>query len=456
MPAVLVVDDTEGFAAIQHLLESRDFALLHAQGFANACRLCEEGSFDLALIDLDLGMRDGACTGIDLLRRVSPSPPFPMIFLGRSANATELRESIRVGAREYVFKPVTQGLLPMICSVLAETAAVQPLRGLVGSSLVMQRLRDQVRAVAIRDVRVLVVGPSGCGKELVARAIHDLSKRLGAPFIAINCAALPRDLAESELFGHERGAFTGATCRRRGAFELAHHGTLFLDEIEELAPEVQAKLLRVLEDARFRRVGGEEEVSVDVRIIAASNQNLADRVVAGRFREDLFHRINVVCLTVPALTARLGDLDDLAQHFLRTFGASRLRLSADAYARLRTHTWPGNVRELRNVIERALVFSSDREITGTDLGIPTAPNTLPPPEPSIRAALLHLKAAFQNSAREGNTPMGLFPTIERTLAECALSLARGNKTTAARLLHIDRKGLSRRLRRGVHLIADDV
>ncbi len=325
-------------------------------------------------------------------------------------------------------------------------AAPSPLQRLVGNSPVMQKLRARVESVGPRDVRVLIVGPSGSGKELVARAIHELSSRHAGPLVNVNCAALPRELVESELFGYERGAFTGATSRRRGFFELADGGTILLDEISELAPEAQAKLLRVLEDLRFRRVGGEEEVQVDVRVLAASNQDLAHRVACGRFREDLFHRLNVVTVEVPSLNDHPADLPDLVKHFLAHFGALETRFTAVAIDQLRRHPWPGNVRELRNTIQRTLAFAPGREITTVDL-TPSVNHEPATPPPNVAAAVAGLSTALASSIRSGHTPRGLLPAIERTLAETALTLAEGNKTVAARWLEWDRKALTRRLRR---------
>lgn len=321
------------------------------------------------------------------------------------------------------------------------------LQSLVGGSQVMQQLRAQIEMVALRDARVLIIGPTGSGKELVARAIHKLSRRHGAPFIGVNCAALPRELVESELFGYERGAFTGAATRRRGLLELANGGTIFLDEITELRLDAQAKLLRVLEDLRFRRVGGEEEVQVDVRVLAASNQDLGQRVRRGEFRDDLFHRLNVVTIRVPALNEHWADVPELAKHFLADLGAKDVRLSAAAMNQLRRHSWPGNVRELRNAIERALVFAAGREIPAIDLPINDHVGQHNDPPPSIAAAVAGLSAALTAAISSGHTPRGFLATIEQTLAETALALASGNKTVAARWLEWDRKALTRRLRR---------
>ena len=309
----------------------------------------------------------------------------------------------------------------------------------------MRHLRARVEAVAARDVRTLIVGPTGSGKDLVARTIHALSRRAQAPFVAMNCAALPHDLVESSLFGYERGAFTGAVNRHRGYFEQAHRGTIFLDEIAELAPQAQAKLLRVLDAPRFRRVGGEEEITADVRVLSASNQNLRQRIADGHFREDLFHRLNIVTVTVPALAERRPDIPELVAHFLRELGAEQLSFGPSAIEQLQSHSWPGNVRELRSVIERALVFAAGQQIDALDLaGVRN--DAVPPSVPSIATAISNLTAAFAAAVRDGSPLPNLRDAIERSLAETALQLAAGNKTAAANLLSMDRKALARRLR----------
>jgi two-component system response regulator HydG len=442
MSAVLVVDDAAGFASVQRVLQPAGFDLCHTRGLDRARALSDTGSFDLGLIDFRLGTSDERHTGLDLLRQISPQ--FPAIVLSDAAHANQACESVRLGARDYLLKPVTEErLLPVVHAMLAPPPPPHPLDQLVGSSPPMRTLREQIELVARRDARVLIVGPSGSGKELVARALHHLSRRRGAPFVPVNCAALPRDLVESELFGYERGAFTGAAARRRGLFELAHGGTILLDEIEELPPEAQAKLLRVLEDLRFRRVGGEEELDVDVRVVAATNQNLVARVTSGLFRDDLFHRLNVVTLTVPALAERLGDLPELVEHLLAQFGARGARLSRAVQCELRSHSWPGNVRELRNTIERALVFTLGSEITSLGLLPATTPHEA---DPTISTAIDGLRTAFAGAVRAGDSlPHHLVRTIEHALAHTALGVTGGNKSAAARCLDLDRKALERRL-----------
>ena len=320
-----------------------------------------------------------------------------------------------------------------------------PLRRLVGNSPAVRRLRARIVAVAARDVRTLIVGPTGTGKDLVAHAIHTLSSRARGPFVAVNCAAVPHELIESTLFGYDRGAFTGAVTGRRGVFELADGGTIFLDEIAELAPHAQAKLLRVLDAPTFRRVGGEAEITTDVRILAASNQNLRQRVVDGQLRADLFHRLDIVTVSVPSLAERREDIPDLVALFLRELSAEQVSFGPSAIAQLRSHAWPGNIRELRSVIERALVFAGTDPIDTLEVASLDDHSRSSEP-PSIATAIRALSAAFAAAVRNGTPVPNFRDAIEQSLAETAMQLAQGNKTAAAGLLSMDRKALARRLR----------
>ncbi len=289
----------------------------------------------------------------------------------------------------------------------------------------MQRVLEQVRKVAPTDATVLVLGESGTGKELVARAIHDASPRREKPFVSISCAAIPEGLLESELFGHEKGAFTGAIRRKLGRFELAHEGTLFLDEIGDVPPAIQVKLLRVLQERRFERVGGEETVDVDVRLVSATNRDLAAAVKAGRFREDLYYRLDVVPVVLPPLRERPGDVEELARHLVARIaprhGRPKRPFSPEALELLRRHRWPGNVRELENVVEQALVFAEGDTIRPEDLpeGIRRAP-----PAPALPVP------AGDRSLTE------ILEDLERQLILAAYEKAKGVKAETARLLGI--------------------
>jgi two-component system nitrogen regulation response regulator NtrX len=308
----------------------------------------------------------------------------------------------------------------------AELSAAGPL---VGSSNALRDLRTLITQIAPTDARVLITGESGTGKELVASALHAASSRAAGPFVRLNSAALPRDLVESELFGHERGAFTGALAARHGRFELAHGGTLFLDEISDLALEAQAKVLRVLESGQVERLGGERPYRVDVRIISATNRDLRSAIAAGAFREDLYYRLNVLRIHVPPLRDRREDIPELVGHFLARLrarhGLAAPRLQADALARMREHDWPGNVRELANLCERLAILHAGRDVGARDLD-----GLLGRPRAQGDAAL--------NERLNG---------FERQLIEDALHAVAGNVADAARRLRTDRANLYRRMRR---------
>ena len=309
---------------------------------------------------------------------------------------------------------------------------------IVGRSPALREALDQAALVAGQDTTVLLTGESGTGKELVARAIHYASRRAEAPFVAVNCAALPETLAESELFGHERGAFTGADRLKRGRFELAAGGTLFLDEVGDLTPSVQAKLLRVLQERQYERVGGTTSLRADVRLIAATNRDLGHRVEAGTFRDDLFYRLAVFGIHLPSLREREGDVLVLAEYFLRTLGERmgrrQSRLSEQARQLLLAHTWPGNIRELQNAIERALIAADGHVISAAHLGIGDAALTAgPPPRSSIAASPAPLTQPLAE--------------VEKQTVVAALTRAKGNKSDAAAALGLSRPAFYRRLRR---------
>jgi transcriptional regulator with GAF, ATPase, and Fis domain len=318
----------------------------------------------------------------------------------------------------------------IVDEVLAGRATLQP-QDVIGDSAPMRQLCDRIRKVAPSDCTVLIGGETGTGKEVVARAIHQNSPRARQPFVAVNCAALTESLLESELFGHERGAFTGAAAQKKGRFEIADRGTLFLDEVGELAPALQAKLLRALQLHEFERVGGTRTIKVDVRVLAATNQDLAAAVAAGRFRQDLWYRLNVVSVTVPPLRARRSDIPMLAAHFAAKYGRGRpIELSPEALDALDAYDWPGNVRELENAIERAVVLGASNRIGVEDL-----------PEAIVRAPQRAAVedgdgAAFHESVRD----------TKRRLILDAIDRSGGNYTAAARLLGLNPTYLHRLLR----------
>ena len=308
---------------------------------------------------------------------------------------------------------------------------------MVGASPALAMIAGQIGRVATTKATVLVRGESGSGKELVARAIHDSSDRRDAPFVCLNCAALTETLLESELFGHEKGAFTGATERKAGKFEAAHRGTLFLDEIGEMSPSIQAKFLRVLEGHPFERVGGSQRVQVDVRVVAATNRHLEEAVAAGDFRRDLYFRLKVVEIVVPPLRRRTEDIEPLARHFLARFAAEAGRpardFSEEALDALQSYHWPGNIRELRNCIERAVVLSTADVIDAHDL------------------SLSHLSSAGDTGRGSASRPAPFSPQtldeVERRHVMATLAAVGGNKTKAAAMLGIERSTLDRKLAR---------
>lgn len=311
------------------------------------------------------------------------------------------------------------------------------IRSILGESPATKELIQQLMIVAMSNATVLLIGETGTGKELAARALHYHSRRSDKPFVAINCAAIPVDLFESELFGHERGAFTGATTTVKGKFELAHQGTLFLDEISAMPLELQPKLLRVLEERKFHRVGGSADIHVDVRVIAASSKDLGKAVRAGEFREDLFHRLNVVPIVLPTLRERADDIPLLAQTFLEQFSNGGKKFSQDALELLSSVEWRGNIRELRNTVERLSIFLSGPTITSAQIrsfGI----GSEAPAGPKLRSA-------FQDLIRSNSVSDDLLEAVEKELIQTALREAQGNISQAARLLHVDRSALQRRV-----------
>ena len=442
---ILVVDDE---ANIRRML----VALLEAEGYETAEAASQTAA--LAALDraqpdavlLDLLMPPGA-DGLSTLGEIKKrAPDVPVVMMSGKASLADAVRATRLGAFQFLEKPLApEGVLASLGGALELGRAVRENRRLhdalghsdplVGVSPVMDELRALIARIGPTDARVLITGESGTGKELVAAAIHRSSTRAAKPFVSVNSAAIPRDLVESELFGHERGAFTGATDRRVGRFELADGGTLFLDEVGDLSAEAQAKLLRALESGEIERVGGEKPVRVNVRVLAATNKDLARAVADGRFREDLWFRLNVLPIHVPPLRDRPGDVVSLVRHFAArqrarlgrgvTFDAGALQLLA-AYA------WPGNVRELANVVERLAILSADGSV-----GAAAVARVLPGDALRPAAGNAGLDAPLNES----------LDRYERELIARALSSARGNVAEAARRLATDRANLYRRMRR---------
>jgi DNA-binding NtrC family response regulator len=399
---ILVVDD-EG--ARRELLEQElgdaGYRTLAASSGEQALALAAAQRPDLVLLDIVMGGIDGYET-CRRLKAGEATRAIPVIFLTALSESFEKVRGFGAGAVDYVTKPFdAEELLARVRTHLALRRDIErrrpgpagpPAEALVGSSAALAAVRSRIAQVAPTDATVLIQGETGTGKELAARAIHAASARRARALVSVNCAALPRELVESELFGHEKGAFTGAAQQRRGRFELADGGTLFLDEVGELPMEAQAKLLRVLQERAFERVGGTRALGVDVRVIAATNRDLQQRVAAGAFREDLFYRLHVFPIVLPALRERREDIPLLVEHLARK-AAARLGRDLEAVspaflARAAAHDWPGNVRELENVIERALIMSGGALLDGSDLFTPMTASARPVAAPDAPGATL--------------------------------------------------------------------
>ena len=439
---VLLVDDEPAvLAALEILLEDLYTVVTAASG-ETAWQILQDE--EIAVASVDLSLPD--LSGLDLLRRLGEKGlPTELIMVTGFGTIDSAVEAMRHGAYDYLTKPVEGARLKQVIAkaieknalTVSNRAMATQLRDLTsyedltGQSEAMREIYKLVEAVAKSDASTLITGESGTGKELVSRAIHQRSSRVKAPFIPVNCSALPADILENELFGHERGAFTGALNEKAGCFELADHGTLFLDEIGEMPYELQAKLLRALEEKKFRRLGGRKEIEVDVRVIAATNRDARRAVKEKTLREDLFYRLAVVEIELPPLRERIGDLVLLGQEFLQRYAAKSGKrihsFSREALETLSRHTWPGNVRELRNVIERAVLLCSGRQIVLADL-----PKYLFDREDS---AEIHI-------------PLGTsLDESERRIIQRTLAAQNNNKTRAAEVLGISLKTLHNKLSR---------
>jgi two-component system response regulator AtoC len=442
--AVLIAeDDPRARETLRALLEEEGYCAETAADGDDAWRRICSGAYDALLLDVRMPGRDG----ITILRELPPSPAAPAVLVMTAFGASAVAiEAMTLGAYDYLTKPLHfEELLIQLERAISSRRQARQLQAwradgesageavMVGSSAVMQQVYKLIGQVAPSDSTVLILGESGVGKELVARAIHAHSPRKEWPLVTVNCAAIPETLLESELFGYEKGAFTGATARRRGKFEAAAGGAIFLDEIGDLAPATQAKLLRVLQERTIERLGSEEAIRLDLRIIAATNSDLVRAVREGSFREDLYYRLNVVAITVPPLRERREDIEELARHFaLRFHRQQRLPFGGftdSALDALRRRDWPGNVRELEHAIERALVLSRGAPITAESFPLP-ADRTAGWPEAAPLDDGLH----------------ALVAQLERSLIARALIEARGNRTRAAEILKIHRRLLYDKLR----------
>lgn len=437
---ILIVDDEK---------QTRDF-MARALGMSYKVEVASDAEGAIARIrenpDIALMLSDvrmPGLSGIDLLKAVKRErPELPVVLLTAFGTVDQAVAAMKDGAEDFIMKPVDLDQLEMRVAKALKTHALETqvkdlrsqldekygLENLVGSSDAMKKVFRMVRQAAPTNATVLLEGPSGTGKELVARAIHNLSPRAGGPFVAVECASLPETLLESELFGHEKGAFTGAVQQRIGRFEAANGGTIFLDEISEIIPATQVKLLRVLEDRSFQRLGSSETLKTDIRVVAATNRDLAAYVKEGKFREDLFYRLNVVDIHLPPLAARAGDVPLLVAKFLSEFstanGGRVTGISSDAMKMLESYSWPGNVRELRNVVEKMVVLSA-----GGELGVDDVPD-------EIAATARHVRALPAS---------GTLEDLEKARILSALETCGGNRSRAAEQLGIARRTLYRKL-----------
>ena len=452
MPSILIVDDEPNIRRmVGALLAAEGYEVRDAPDGASGLARAQESEPDVLLLDL---MMPGELDGLATLARLRESvPDVPVVMMSGRAGLSDAVKATKLGAFNFLEKPLSpEGVLLALSSALELRQARQEARTLradlglsgemIGDSPSMHQVRGLIGRVAPTDSRVLIFGESGTGKELVAAAIHAGSARRDRPFVRVNCAAIPRDLVESEMFGHERGAFTGATDRRIGRFELAHRGTLFLDEVADLGAEAQAKLLRAIEASEIERVGGGKPIRIDVRIVSATNKNLQRAVAEGVFREDLLFRLNVLPISLPPLRERPGDIPLLVKHFsalhrLRT-GRAIPSWTDDALAALGRYTWPGNVRELANIVERLAILHAGRRVSESDVA------TVLPVEQASRATAVATPLPDPALDRSLSDTLDEY---ERVLITRALSSAAGNVAEAARRLKTDRPNLYRRMRR---------
>ena len=470
MPKLLVIDDEAiiRFSIVQ-VFASADVEVLGAETAEEGLRLAEEASPDVVLLDIRLGNRSGLDVFHDL-RRLNPKSL--IIFMTGHGTTDTAIEAMKLGAYDYLVKPLDADQLE---HVVKQAIAISRLMNvptiveegdrpedrpdrLIGSGAAMQIVCKQIGRVAPQDVNVLILGESGTGKELVARAIYHHSRRRQSPFLAINCAAIPESLLESELFGYERGAFTGAERRRIGKFEQSHGGTLLLDEIGDMAPGTQAKILRLLQEKSFERVGGSEAITADVRIIAATNQDLDALIERGRFRKDLYYRLRGVTIHLPPLRERREDIAELAYYFLfrynRQLGTAVQSVSPAAMELLEEYDWPGNVRELQSVIREALIVSAGstiiHEFLPAELRRERArepeTETITRPIPEANEIALAEFVATAVSRGETDVYRRALEHFDRLLVSCALEQAHGQQNRAAEILGLSRATLRAKIR----------
>ncbi len=440
---LLVIDDEPNIlTTVRRALELEDYRVeVAGSGHVGLDKLAER---DIDLVLLDVVMPE--LGGMEVLQRIRQlHPDVPVVMMSGNASIETAVQATKSGAHDFIEKPLSSDkLLLTIQNTLSFSklsqenarlrASARTEFAMIGSGPAIRAIFDKIEKTAPSSGRVLITGENGTGKELVARAIHEHSKRAAGPFIKLNCAAIPAELIESELFGHEKGAFTGATQQRRGKFELADGGTLFLDEVGDMNPSAQAKVLRVLQENELERVGGSETIAVDVRVLAATNKQLEDEIAAGRFREDLYYRLNVVPLELPPLRERREDVAALVEHFLAVVceanDRKHKRVSAGAVSLLMQYDWPGNVRELKNVVERLVILTGEQEEVG---------------EADVQDALPRVKSVKAGFQR-GVALKELVAAAERNIILEALQANENHISNTAKELHLERSHLYKKMK----------
>ncbi len=465
---ILIADDEESMRwVLSKALRKKGFQVDLAADGGQALRQIQEQSYDLAIVDIKMPVMNGLVL-LEKAREIRPD--MLVVVMTAESSMKNAVEAMKRGAYDYITKPfdldVIDAIMEKVSRVLEVTNQVSLLKqelkdrykvekNIIGNSSQMRDLYKTIGKVAGSDVTVLIQGESGTGKELVARAIHFNSPRLGKPFVAINCAAIPKDLLESELFGSERGSFTGSTERKSGKFEQANQGTIFLDEIGDMPLELQAKILRVLQEQEVTRIGGTASNQVDVRVVAATNQDLTERVRNGEFREDLYYRLNVVPVKLPPLRERQEDIPLLLEYFLERACAELeipvKQCSPEAMEMLLTHSWPGNVRELENMVKRAVILSNDTILTPADFSGLSDRSDIIHADPLDQSLESLVEAKLRSSMigieklDKGDIHERVLEQVERPLIRFMLEKTRGNQVRAADLLGINRNTLRKKI-----------
>jgi nitrogen regulation protein NR(I) len=455
---LLIEDDRSTASALQNVLQAEGYAVTVVNRGDEGLNQARQNACDLVITDLRLP----GLSGMDLIAQLhAAKPKLPIIMMTAHGTTETAIEAMKLGAIEYLVKPFeVDELLDLAAATVASSRrmsesveigeAKTSQRAIIGSSRVMQNIYKEIGRVAATPVTVLIRGATGTGKELIARAIYQHSNRADKPFIAVNCAAIPETLLESELFGHERGSFTGAQTRRIGRFEQAQGGTIFLDEIGDLAPNTQAKLLRVLQEKSFQRLGGDEVIAADVRVLAATHRDLETAIAEKEFREDLMYRLSVVTITLPSLSERVEDIPDLVKFFIsrhaQELGLETPSIQPDAIAWLQTQKWPGNVRELENVVRRALLLARPFAISLEHVQQLVAKDR----KPATNASQSHAAyiADLLDRVKRGeaeNAFARMISDLEPELFSQAIQLAQGNQAKAARWLGITRLKMREKL-----------